>query len=374
MPPFLAHFATLPDPRIDRSKLHALLDLLVIALCTLLCGGEGWEDMTEFGQAKERFFREQLGLSLAHGIPSPDTFRRLFARLDPEAFTQCFTAWVASLRRQTKGEVVSIDGKTLRHSFDTATGQAPIHVISAWASKNRLVLGQLKVEDKSNEIPAIPALLALLDLRGCTVTLDAMGCQKEIARQIIAQEGEYVLSLKGNQGTLHADVAEFFEDARQREFAGVGHQYTETVEKDHGRIEKRRYWLVEAVDWLVARHDWVGLHSISMIERIRQVGTAVTSEVSYTINSLTGSVAKLARAARSHWGIENQVHYVLDVTFDEDACRIRKENAPQNLATARHIALNLLRQEKTSRRGIKGRIRRACWDDEYLLRVLAPNI
>jgi predicted transposase YbfD/YdcC len=373
MPPFAAHFAALPDPRVERTKLHALLEILVIALCTLLCGGEGWEDMTEFGQAKERFFREQLGLAMANGIPSPDTFRRLFERLDPAAFTHGFTTWVATLCRQTHGEVVSIDGKTLRHSFDTAAGQAPIHVISAWASQNRLVLGQLKVDDKSNEIPAIPALLALLDLRGCTVTMDAMGCQKEIARQIIAQGGDYVLALKGNQGTLHTDVAEFFEDARARAFAGVAHQYTETVEKDHGRIEKRRYWLVDEIDWLVARHNWVGLRSISMIERTRQTGEQVTREVSYTINSLTGAVTKLARAARGHWGIENCVHHVLDVTFDEDACRIRNENAPQNLATVRHIALNLLRRENSSRRGIKGRIRRACWDDDYLLCVLAQN-
>jgi predicted transposase YbfD/YdcC len=373
MPPFAVHFADLPDPRVDRTKLHALLDILVIALCTVICGGEGWEDMSEFGHAKEPFLREQLGLSLPNGIPSPDTFRRVFARLDPDAFTRCFTAWVATLRRQTKGEVVSIDGKALRHSFDTATGQAPLHVISAWAGKNRLVLCQLKVADKSNEIPAIPVLLALLDLRGCTVTIDAMGCQKAVAQRIIAQGGDYVLALKGNQGTLHADVAEFFEDARARGFVGVAHQYTETLDKDHGRLEKRRYWLVEEVEWLVARHDWAGLSSISMIERIRQVGDAVTSEVSYTINSLTGSVVKLARAARGHWGIENQVHHVLDVTFDEDDCRIRKENAPQNLATVRHLALNLLRQEPTHRRGIKGRIRRAGWDDDYLLRVLAPQ-
>lgn len=374
MPPFVAHFAALPDPRVERTKLHALLDILVMALGTLICGGEGWEDMTEFGQAKEAFLREQLGLALPNGIPSPDTFRRVFARLDPDAFTQCFTAWVATLRRQTKGEVISIDGKTLRHSFDTEAGQAPIHVISAWASRNRLVLGQVKVDEKSNEIPAIPALLALLDLRGCTVTIDALGCQKEIARRIITQGGEYVLSLKGNQGTLHADVAEFFDDARQRAFAGVAHQYTETVEKDHGRIERRRYWLVEEIEWLRERHaDWVGLRSISMIERIRQVGESVTSEINYTINSLTGAVSKLARAARSHWGIENRVHHVLDVTFDEDDCRIRKENAPQNLATARHVALNLLRQDKTSRRGIQGRVRRAGWDDQYLLRLLAPN-
>jgi predicted transposase YbfD/YdcC len=373
MPPFAAHFAALPDPRVDRTQLHALLDILVIALCTLLCGGEGWEDMTEFGAAKQPWLRERLGLTLKNGIPSPDTFRRLFERLDPDAFTECFTTWVGTLRQHTQGEVVSIDGKTLRHSFDHASGQAPIHVVSAWAGKNRLVLGQLKVADKSNEITAIPALLALLDLRGCTVTSDAMGCQKKIARQIVDQGGDYVLALKGNQGTLEADVAEFFTDARQRGFAAVPHQYAETVEKDHGRIEKRRYWLVEEIDWLRADHDWVGLRSIGMIERIRQIGAAVTTEVSFTINSLGGAVAKFARAARGHWGIENCVHHVLDVSFDEDDCRIRKGNAPQNLATGRHIALNLLRREDTSPRGIKGRIRKAAWDEDYLLRVLAGN-
>jgi predicted transposase YbfD/YdcC len=373
MPPFAAHFAALPDPRIDRTKLHDLLDILVIALCTLIGGGEGWEDMTEFGQTKAAWLQERLGLSLAAGIPSPDTFRRVFERLDPEAFTGCFTAWVDTLRQRTHGEVVNIDGKTLRHSFDTAAGQAPIHVVSAWASKNRLVLGQLKVADKSNEITAIPALLSLLDLRGCVVTIDAMGCQKAIARQIIQQEGDYVLALKENHPTLHADVAEFFADARQREFAGVTHEYLETVEKDHGRIEIRRYWLVGEFDWLDGRANWAKLQSIGMIERVRKIGGEVSCEVSYTINSLAGSVRKFAAAARGHWGIENQVHYVLDVTFDEDDCRIRKGNAPQNLATTRHLALNLLRREPSSRRGIKGRQHKAAWDDAYRLRVLAQN-
>jgi predicted transposase YbfD/YdcC len=373
MPPFAAHFAALPDPRIDRSKQHALLDILVIALCTLLCGGEGWEDMAEFGQAKAAFFRERLGLALPHGIPCPDTFRRLFERLDPDAFCHCFTAWVNTLRQQVQGEVISIDGKTLRHSFDTAAGQAPIHVISAWAGQNRLVLGQMKVADKSNEITAIPALLSLLDLRGGTVTLDAMGCQKEIARQIVAQGGEYVLALKGNQGSLYADVVAFFTDARERRFAGVAHAAAETVEKDHGRIEKRRYWFVSEIDWLTARHAWEGLHSMGMVERIRQIGDQVSSEISYYISSLTGAAAPFVQAARGHWGIENCVHYVLDVSFDEDACRIRTENAPQNLATLRHLALNLLHREQTSRRGIKARIRQACWNDDYLVRLLATS-
>ena len=372
MAPFAAHFAALPDPRIDRCKQHALLDILVIALCTLLCGGEGWEDMAEFGHAKEAFFRDRLGLALPHGIPCPDTFRRLFERLDPDAFGHCFTAWVNTLRQQVQGELISIDGKTLRHSFDTAAGQAPIHVISAWAGQNRLVLGQVKVDDKSNEITAIPALLSLLDLHGGTVTIDAMGCQKEIARQIIDQGGDYVLALKGNQGTLHADVAEFFDDASQRQFAGVAHQYTETVEKDHGRVEKRRYWFVNAIDWLTARHAWAGLHSMGRVERIRKIGDQVSREISYYISSLTRP-APFVQAARGHWGIENRVHYVLDVSFAEDACRIRSENAPQNLATLRHLALNLLRREPTSRRGIKARIRQAAWNDDYLVRLLAQR-
>jgi predicted transposase YbfD/YdcC len=368
--PFVQHFGAVPDPRIDRTKQHLLLDLLVIALCAVICGAEGWEDMEAFGRAKERWLRERLGLALPNGIPSHDTFRRVFARLDPEAFGRAFLAWAEALRVQTKGEVIALDGKMLRHSFDTAAGRAPIHLVTAWATQNRLVLGQIKVEDKSNEIPAYPVLLALLDLRGCTVTIDAMGCQKAVARQVINQEGNYVLGLKGNQGTLHENVRLFFEDARAHGFGPIPCRSCRSVEKDHGRIEVRKYWLVEQIDWLEEQEEWAGLRSIGMVESMRRIGEKTSVEVRYFINSVTG-VKAFARAVRGHWGIENSEHYILDVAFDEDACRVRRENGPENFATLRHIALNLLRREPTSKRGVKARLRQAAWDEEYLLRILA---
>jgi predicted transposase YbfD/YdcC len=371
--PFIEHFGTLPDPRVDRTKLHALLDILVIAVCAVIAGAEGWEDIAEFGHLKERFFRERLGLELLHGIPSPDTFRRVLARLDPDAFGRAFLAWTETLRVKTKGEVVALDGKTLRHSFDTAAGQAPIHVVSAWAAQNRLVLAHVKVDDKSNEITAFPALLALLDLHDCTVTIDAMGCQKEIARQIIAQGGDYVLALKGNQGQIFEDVRLFFEDKTEGGFAGIRVRCDERTEKDHGRIETRRYWLAKEIDWLAGREVWAGLCSIGMAESVRRIGEKVETERRYFLCSLQGSALKFGRAVRHHWGIENGEHYVLDVAFDEDACRIRREQGAENFAMLRHIALNLVRRERTATRGIKARLRRAGWDEEYLLRVLAPG-
>lgn len=371
--PFVEHFGALPDPRVDRTKLHALLDILVIAVCAVIAGAEGWEDIAEFGHLKERFFRERLGLELPHGIPSPDTFRRVLSRLEPDAFGRAFLAWTETLRIKTQGEVVALDGKTLRHSFDTAAGQAPIHIVSAWAAKNRLVLAHVKVDDKSNEITAFPALLALLDLQECTVTIDAMGCQKEIARQIIAQGGDYVLALKGNQGQIFEDVRLFFEDKTKGGFAGVRVRCDERTEKDHGRIETRRYWLAKEIDWLEGREAWAGLCSIGMAESVRRIGEKVETERRYFLCSLQGSALKFGRAVRHHWGIENGEHYVLDVAFDEDACRIRREHGAENFAMLRHIALNLVRREPTATRGVKARLRRAGWDEEYLLRVLAPG-
>jgi predicted transposase YbfD/YdcC len=369
--PFVEHFGALPDPRVDRTKRHLLLDILVIALCAVICGAEGWEDMEAFGRAKEPWLRERLGLALPHGIPSHDTFRRVFARLDPTAFGSAFCAWTQTLRLQTEGEVIALDGKTLRHSFDTAAGAAPIHLVTAWAAQNRLVLGQVPVADKSNEITAFPALLALLDLAGCTVTIDAMGCQKEIARQITEQGGDYVLALKGNQGTLHADVQLFFEDAQEHGFGTIPFRYHQTVEKDHGRIETRRYWLVEQIDWLDGKEHWAGLFSIGKVESRRRIGKETSREVRYFLCSVRRSVRKFARAVRGHWGIENSEHYILDMAFDEDACRIRRDHGPENFATLRHIALNLLRHEPTSRRGVKARLKQAAWDEDYLLHVLA---
>jgi len=365
-------FAVLPDPRVERTRLHALTDILVIALCATLCGADDFVAIAAWGRAQAAWLRQRL--ALPHGIPSHDTFDRVFRRLDPEAFARCFVAWVEAVREATDGEVVAVDGKTLRHSFDRASGQAAIHMVSAWATQNRLVLGQRKVAAKSNEITAIPALLALLDLHGCIVTTDAMGCQKEIARQIVAQGGDYVLALKENQPALYADVVEFFAEARATQFAKLAHGFHREVEGDHGRIESRRCWSVGEIAWLRERHDWEALSSIALLERERRVGEQRSVEVSYYISSLAGGDDRQARrlggAARGHWGIENQLHWVLDVSFAEDACRVRCEHAAQNLATVRHLALNLLQQEHSAKLGTKNKRLRAGWDTSYLQKIL----
>ena len=380
-PPLIEHFAVLKDPRIDRTKQHLLLDIVVIAFCAVLCGAEGWEDMETFGHAKKEWLQERLGLELPHGVPGDDTFRRLFARLDPEEFGRCFLSFAQSLHTHTQGEVIALDGKTLRHSFDAATGQAAIHLVSAWATGSGLALGQVKVDSKSNEITAIPALLKLLDITGCVITTDAMGCQKAVAKQIIAKGGEYVLALKGNQSNLHEDVKLFFEDARAHTFyhkdaeRRVAHRYYETTEKDHGRIETRRCWLVStgALDFLRGQEGWAGLKSIGAVESERRVassvGERVTKETRYFLSSLEGSARKFAQAVRAHWGIENRLHWVLDVAFDEDRCGIWQDHAPENLATVRKVALTLLRQDK-KKAGIKAKSKLAGWDSDYLLHVL----
>ena len=266
----------------------------------------------------------------------------------------------------------------MRHSFDAATGQAAIHLVSAWATESGLALGQVKVDSKSNEITAIPALLKLLDITGCVITTDAMGCQKAIAKQIIDKKGDYVLALKGNQSTLHEDVKLFFEQARAHEFypkdeeRRITHGYYETVEKDHGRIETRRCWMVktETLDWLWHKDEWAGLSSIGAVESERRIGEKVTRETRYFVSSLRGSVKKFAHAVRAHWGIENRLHWVLDVALGEDGCDIWQDHAPENLATLRKIVLNLLRQDKKTKRGLKARSKKASWDNDYLLRLL----
>jgi predicted transposase YbfD/YdcC len=367
---FLAHFSNLPDPRVKRTKRHRLIDILFIAVCTIICGGENFTDMELFGKAKEEWLRKFL--ELPHGIPSHDTFGRVFARIDPQAFGKYFIAWAATLHEATRGEVIALDGKTVRHSFDAASDQAAIHVVSAWATANGLALGQLKVDGKSNEITALPALLKLLDVTGCVVTMDAMGCQKELARQIIQQQGDYVLCLKGNQGSLHEETRYFFEEAKAMNFQDVPYHYSQTVEKDHGRIEIRRCWMVEevAIEWLERQDQWPGLASVAAIEAERRIGKKVTKETRYFISSLKGSAEQLAEAARKHWGIENSLHWVLDVTMNEDQSRIRKEHAPENLALLRRLSLNLIKKTKPPKASVRGSIKKAGWDNSFLEAIL----
>jgi predicted transposase YbfD/YdcC len=344
------------------------MDILVIAVCAVIGGAEGWEDIEEYGKAQAEWFADLL--DLPHGIPGHDTFRRVLSRLDPEELTQCFIAWTHALSEASGGEIVSIDGKTLRHSFDQATSTAAIHMVSAWASANRLVLGQLKVDEKSNEITAIPELLRLLDVQGAVVTIDAMGCQKEIAKTITEQGADYVLALKENHPTLYEAVTLFLNEARATAFADVEHTYHETVDGDHGRIETRRYWITSAIEWLGATASWSNLHSVGMVESRREIGEMVQIDTRYFLTSLPAQAVPFAQAVRQHWGVENSLHWVLDVSFQEDVCRIRKEKGAQTFAVLRHIALNLLRREPHHKRGIKARRKRAGWDRDYLVQVL----
>ena len=367
---FFVHFSVLSDPRIDRSKKHNLIDVLFIAICTIICGGEGFTDMEEFGEAKEIWLRKYL--ELPHGIPSHDTFRRVFAILDPEAFGKCFTQWSKALHEATKGEVIALDGKTIRHSFDTFTGQDSLHIVSAWATENGLALGQVRVNDKSNEITAIPKLLDMLDVKGRIITTDAMGCQKGIAGKIIDKKGDYVFCLKGNHESLHDEVKFFFDECKSASYEDVDHRYFETVEKDHGRIEIRRCWVVEdeAIEWLDREDQWPGMRSIAAVESERRIRGKTTVETRYFISSLKGSAEKVARAVREHWAIENSLHWVLDVTFNEDMSRIRRDNAPENLSILRKIALNAVKKEQTCKASVRRRVKRAGWDNSYLELVL----
>jgi predicted transposase YbfD/YdcC len=357
---FAACFADLEDPRDDNAR-HDLLEILVIALCTMLCGGEDCSDMALFGRAKEPFLRGFL--RLGHGIPSHDTFSRVFRLLDPEQFGSCFVAFMRQFARASG--VIALDGKTVRRSFDRASGKSPLHLVSAWAADQRLVLGQLAVDDKSNEITAVPKLLEMLMLKGTLVTADALNCQRAIAEQVVAQGGDYVLALKGNQGTLHDDVRLFLDD-RQR-LARPRHT---TVEGDHGRIETRTSEVVSDITWLQEHHQWPGLAAIGKITRHREIAGKTATETAYYLLSTPLSAERFAQAARDHWGIENGLHWVLDVTMNEDQARNRADNGPQNLALLRRLALNLAKLEP-SKGSIKGKIKRAGWDDTFLLALLA---
>lgn len=365
------HFALLEDPRAEHLTDHKLIDIIMIAICAVICGAETWTDIELFGN--ERFDWLRQFLELENGIPSHDTFGRVFAGIDTEQFQVCFASWVQAVFHATKGQVIAVDGKQARRSHDRTNGKHAIHVISAWATANHLVLGQRKVDEKSNEITAIPELLRLLDVSGCIVTIDAMGCQTEIAEQIIDQEADYVLTVKENQGHLYEDIDLFFQLAHQNDFQKVNYTFDRTVNKGHGRIETRQCWAISGEDSLQFLRDheqWKGLRTIAKVNSQRQVKSKITIETRYYISSLPNDAKKILQAARSHWGVENSLHWVLDVAMGEDDSRIRKDNAPENMAALRRIALNLLKQEKTLKRGIQGKRLKAALSPDYLLKVL----
>jgi predicted transposase YbfD/YdcC len=352
----------------DRTKEHLLTDILLIALCAMLCGAEGFVDFEDFGKARIKWLRSFL--ALPNGIPSHDTFRRVFAMLDPKQFADCFRNWTQSLRTAIGAEIVAIDGKTLRRSHDRGKGKEPIHMVSAWARENGLVLGQVKVNDKSNEITAIPELLRALKLSGCIVTIDAMGCQTKIAGEICNAGAEYVLALKGNQSTLHDEVKIFLEGAQAGDFEGVHCDFMETNESDHGRLERRRYWITEDIGWLTHYGAWEGLRCAGMVESTREIQGKSTTERRFYIASIRADAKTFERAVRGHWAIENTLHWSLDVSFAEDQCRVRTGYADQNLCVLRHASINILKGETTKKRGMKGKQKNAAWDQSYLLTLL----
>ena len=360
MEEFNACFGALEDPRDDNAR-HDLLEILVIALCTMVCGGEDCTDMALFGRSKEPFLRRFL--HLRHGIPSHDTFSRLFRLLDPVAFHACFLGFMRRFAETTQG-VVAIDGKTLRHSFDRAAGGSALHLISAWAADQRLVLGQLAGDGKSNEITAVPALLEMLSLKGVIVTADAMSCQREIAEKVVARGGDYVLALKGNQGTLHADVGLFLDDPLL-----VPDGAHTDVDGGHGRIETRTAMVSTDIGWLQEQHQWPALAAIAKVIRTRESGAKLTTETAYYLLSAPLGAKQLGDVLRDYWGIENSLHWVLDVTINEDRTRNRKDNGPENLALLRRFALNLACLE-LSKGSMKGKLKRAGWNDQFLAQLL----
>ena len=367
-PSLLEHLSILPDPRMERTRRHKLIDIMALTICGVLAGADTWTEIELFGQTKLEWFKRFL--ELPNGIPSHDTFGRVFARLDPKAFEAVFQRWVSSVQGLIQG-VVAIDGKTLRGARARGAGQGAIHLVSAWAVANHLVLGQLETEAKSNEIKAVPALLKALDIRGCIVTLDALGCQKALAGQIIEQGGDYILALKANQGNLHHEVSALFDIRQGNGFAGHPYSYHEQVNKDHGRIEVRRHWLVEVPGWLASdTAPWAGLKTLAMVQRQRHIGDKVSLQTHYYLSSLPCQAQAFAEAVRAHWDIENGLHWMMDVVFNEDKSRVRKDHSAANLARVRRIAHTLLRQDTTTKAGLKAKRHKAGWDEDYLMNLL----
>jgi predicted transposase YbfD/YdcC len=366
---FTPYFENLTDPRIQRSQRHALLDILIITLCATIANADGWADIERFGKAKLSFFRRFL--ELPNGIPSHDTFGRIFAKLDPGAFLICVQHWLAALRASVGRQHIAIDGKTLRASFDTAAEQNPLHLVSAWACEARLLLGQVAVAQKSNEITAIPQLLELLDIEGDVVTIDAMGCQRDIAATIIAKGADYVLTVKDNQRNLHQAIHEAFLGYAEKDYAVPSLRRYKTVERNAGRLETREYFIVNAPADLPDEDSWVGLKTIGMVLRTREQGDKISEEVAYYIGSVPAKVKDFAQAVRGHWSIENRLHWSLDVTFAEDQSRVRRDHGPENLGLLRRLTLSLLQQDTSCKASLRGKRLIAGWNEEALLKILS---
>ena len=362
MEQFSACWEGLEDPRNGNAGLHDFHELLLIALCAVLCGGQGAVDMAMFAKEKEPFLRGFL--TLANGTPSHDTFSRLFRQLDPKQFQAVFRRFMARFSEQCQG-VVAIDGKVLRRSFDRASGKSALHMVSAWGCEQRMVLAQIATDAKSNEITAVPKLLAMLSLKNTIVTADALNCQRAIAAQIVEQGGDYALALKGNQGTLHADVVRFLDDPQSETAASKPN-----IDADHGRIETRTALVCTDIAWLQDAHQWPGLKAIGKVHRIRETSAGTTADTAYYLLSAALSPERLNDVARHHWGVENRLHWRLDVVMNEDQDRTRLGNGPENLAVLRHLAVNAL-QNEGSKGSLRGKIKRAGWNDAYLTRVLA---
>lgn len=370
-------FTSLPDPRVERTKRHALLDIIAIAVCAVIAGADSFVEIEEFGRARRGWFASFL--ELPHGIPSHDTFGRVFARLDPLAFERCFLAWTQAVLPRTDaplaGQVVAIDGKVARRSHDRGAGRPPIDLVSAWVTEQRLVLGQVAVAEDANEIPAVPTLLELLDLDGAVVTLDALHTQTATAQTIRDRGADDVLVLKNNQPATRAVVETFFVEAVRENWRGVVHQQLTTEDAGHGRLETRRYWTSTDPDLLAylttGSQRWPDLRSVGMVERTRTADGRTSDETHYYLSSLTGDIATFAASVRGHWGIENGQHWVLDVAFREDESRVRVGHAAENLAIIRRIALNLIRLDRATTGSVHTKRLRAGWNHDYLLHLLS---